>query len=159
MVNLFRYGAFMTAGRVGLAADLDGKPRGFQNGQAAAIHLGKRVAHRDDDPRDLRAARIASVHGGVLPKWQHGSSVTNKRCPTSRITRLLKRVDFRVGTAKTLVVADTGELTIADDDAADDRVRLNPTAALGGLDQSVAHPTDVLVLQDVASPAFCLDFD
>jgi hypothetical protein len=71
----------------------------------------------------------------------------------------MKRVDFSVGTAETLVVADAGELTVADDDGADDWVRLNPTAALGGLNQSLAHPTGVLVLQRVASPAFSLDFD
>jgi hypothetical protein len=65
---------------------------------------------------------------------------------------VLKRVDFRVGTSETLVVADPNEPTIADHDGPDDRIRFNSAPALGGLDQSVIHPTDILTLQDDASP-------
>ena len=46
-----------------------------QDPEPAAAGLRARIVGGDDD-RAIPAARIASVHGGVLPLWQHGSSET-----------------------------------------------------------------------------------
>ena len=58
------------------AGDVDGHALVAQDAQAAARRPSRSGRRRRRRRGAMPAARIASVHGGVLPWWQHGSSET-----------------------------------------------------------------------------------
>ena len=96
--------------------------------------------------RLMPAARIASVHGGVLPVWQQGSSVTYSVAPIGS-TLHGRAPRPRRGPAVGGVIALAEHLAVAYDDRADERVRARVAAPeLGELDRPF-HMTQVLVGQ------------
>ncbi len=85
--------------------------------------------------RDTPAAMSASAHGGVLPWWLQGSSVTYDVGAASGRTRLAQREDLGVRLAGTRVEALADDRAVSDDDAADDGIGRSATAtALGKRD-------------------------
>ena len=72
---------------------------------------------------------------------QRGSSGRGRRASSA--------IDLGVRPAKSLVMAGSHELVFVNHDGADQRVWLDRTQALGGLEQSETHPLDVFILRDV----------
>ena len=66
-----------------------------------------------------------------------------ERRPAGRVAGRLERVNLGVGPAEPLVPALADELTVADDDRADERVRLDEAAAALRQFKGPAHPVVV----------------
>ena len=62
-----------------------------------------------------------------------------------------QRNDLGVGSPKALVMTDGDKLVFVNDDRADQRVWLDRTQALRGLEQSETHPMDVFILKAIRS--------
>ena len=112
--------------------------------RAAGRSRARRPARRDRRPRrrpgSTPAAISASVHGGVLPWWSHGSSVQYAVAPRARspaarsaATSACGPVGIRPGRA----LAD--DLAVAREDAADGRPRRGVTARGAGERDRPAH--------------------